>query len=74
MALVFGEGVEDKKYVDFSVKWLELAKVQVIKVDSKNQDAKLSGAVFGVYKDKDCTQLIARCQQRTRTALLRWRS
>lgn len=60
LALVFGEGVEDKKYVDFSVKWLELAKVQVIKVDSKNQDAKLSGAVFGVYKDKDCTQLIAK--------------
>lgn len=26
LALVFGEGVEDKKYVDFSVKWLELAK------------------------------------------------
>lgn len=60
LALVFGEGVEDKKYVDFSVKWLELAKVQVIKVDSKNQDAKLSGAVFGVYKDKDCTQLITK--------------
>lgn len=60
LALVFGEGVEDKKYVDFSVKWLELAKVKVIKVDSKNQDAKLSGAVFGVYKDKDCTQLITK--------------
>lgn len=58
LALVFGEGVTDEKYVDFSVKWLELAKVGVVKVDSKNQDAKLSGAVFGIYSDKNCTQLI----------------
>ena len=60
LALVFGEGVEDEKYVDFSVKWLELAKVQVVKVDSKKTDAKLSGAVFGIYSDKDCTQLITK--------------
>jgi hypothetical protein len=60
LALVFGEGVDDEKYVDFSVKWLELAKVQVVKVDSNNQNAKLSGAVFGIYSDKDCTQLITK--------------
>ena len=60
LALVFGEGVDDEKYVDFSVKWLELAKVQVVKVDSKKMDAKLSGAVFGIYSDKDCTQLITK--------------
>ena len=60
LALVFGEGVDDEKYVDFSVKWLELAKVQVVKVDSKKTDAKLSGAVFGIYSDKDCTQLITK--------------
>lgn len=60
LALVFGEGVADEKYVDFSVKWVEVkAKVQVIKVDSKKPDAKLAGAVFGIYSDKDCTQLIA---------------
>ena len=58
LALVFGEGVEDEKYVSFSVKWLELAKVEVIKVDSDNSDAKLAGAVFGIYSDKDCTKLI----------------
>ncbi len=57
-ALVFGEGVEDEKYVGFSVKWLELAKVEVIKVDSDHSDAKLAGAVFGIYSDKDCTKLI----------------
>lgn len=60
LALVFGEGVDDEKYVDFSVKWLELAKVQVVKVDFKKTDAKLSGAVFGIYSDKDCTQLITK--------------
>ena len=60
LALVFGEGVEDKKYVSFSVKWLELAKVEVVKVDSAKQDAKLSGAVFGIYSDKDCTKLITK--------------
>lgn len=60
LALVFGEGVTDEKYVDFSVKWLELAKVQAVKVDSKKTDAKLSGAVFGIYSDKDCTQLITK--------------
>lgn len=60
LALVFGEGVTDEKYVDFSVKWVEVkAKVQVIKVDSKKPDAKLAGAVFGIYSDKDCTQLIS---------------
>ena len=58
LALVFGEGVEDKKYVSLSVKWLELAKVEVIKVDSNHSDAKLDGAVFGIYSDKDCTKLI----------------
>ena len=58
LALVFGEGVEDEKYVSLSVKWLELAKVEVIKVDSNHSDAKLAGAVFGIYSDKDCTKLI----------------
>ena len=58
IALVFGEGVEDEKYVSFSVKWLELAKVEIIKVDSRHENAKLSGAVFGIYSDPDCTKLI----------------
>lgn len=60
LALVFGEGVEDEKYVTFSVKWLELAKVEVIKVDSNHSDAKLAGAVFGIYSDKGCTNLITK--------------
>ena len=36
LALVFGEGVDDKKYVDFTVTWVQHARVKVIKVDSKN--------------------------------------
>ena len=50
--------MEDEKYVSLSVKWLELAKAEVIKVDSNHSDAKLAGAVFGIYSDKDCTKLI----------------
>ena len=37
---------------------LDKAKVSVVKVDSKKGDAKLAGAVFGLYKDQACTQLI----------------
>lgn len=58
LAFVFGEGVTDEKYIDFSVTWLQPAKVEVVKVDSKNQNVKLSGAVFGIYRDQDCTELI----------------
>ena len=58
LALVFGEGVEDKKYISLSVKWLELAKVEIIKVDSRHENARLSGAIFGIYSDPECTKLI----------------
>lgn len=60
LALVFGEGVEEEKYVSFSVKWIELAKVKVTKVDSAHSDAKLAGAVFGIYSDKECKKLITK--------------
>ena len=57
LALVFGEGVDDEKYVDFKVSWVQQASVKVIKKDAKS-DAKLSGAVFGLYSDVECTKLI----------------
>lgn len=60
LALVFGEGVEEEKYVSFSVKWIELAKVKVTKVDSAHSDTKLAGAVFGIYSDKECKKLITK--------------
>ena len=45
--------------VSLYVDWLERAKVKVIKVDSI-ANAKLSGAVFGIYRDEACTDLITR--------------
>ena len=59
LALVFGEGVDDEKYVDFKVTWVQHASVKVIKKDAK-ADAKLSGAVFGLYSDANCTKLITK--------------
>lgn len=50
LALVFGEGVDDEKYVDFKVSWIELATVEVVKKDS-TADVNLAGAVFGIYSD-----------------------
>ena len=59
LALVFGEGVDDEKYVDFKVTWVQHASVKVIKKDAK-ADAKLAGAVFGLYSDANCTNLITK--------------
>lgn len=58
LALVFREGVTDEKYVEFSVEWVQNAKIKITKVDAGKESVKLAGAVFGVYKDKNCTQLI----------------
>lgn len=58
LAFVFGEGVTNEKYVTLSVTWVQTASVKVVKVDSTNGNAKLSGAVFGIYSDADCTDLI----------------
>ena len=59
LALVFGEGVDDEKYVDFKVTWVQYASVKVIKKDAK-ANAKLAGAVFGLYSDANCTKLITK--------------
>ena len=59
LALVIGEGVDDEKYVDFKVSWVQQASVKVIKKDAKS-DAKLAGAVFGLYSDAECTKLITK--------------
>ena len=37
LALVFGEGVDDEKYVDFKVTWVQHASVKVIKKGCKRQ-------------------------------------
>ena len=49
--------MDDEKYVDFKVSWIELATVEVMKKDSA-ADVNLAGAVFGIYSDADCKNLI----------------
>ena len=57
LALVFGEGITDEKYVDFKVSWIEQAVIEIVKKDDA-ADVNLEGAVFGVYSDAACTNLI----------------
>ena len=57
LALVFGEGVTDEKYIDFKVSWIEQATIEIVKKDD-TADVNLAGAVFGVYSDEACTKLI----------------
>ena len=60
LALVFGEAVDkEDKYVEIDVTWVQKSKLTVIKTDEPGK-RKLSGAVFGVYSDKACTNLLAK--------------
>lgn len=43
--------------ISFQIKWLDYADIEVVKKDADTGNG-LRGAVFGIYKDKDCTQLI----------------
>lgn len=45
--------------VSFTVTWMDLAKVRVVKEDAAS-GVKLAGAVFGIYSDAGCTQLITK--------------
>ena len=45
--------------VSFTVTWMDLAKVRVVKEDAVS-GVKLAGAVFGIYSDAGCTQLITK--------------
>lgn len=57
LALVFGEGVGNEKYVDFKVTWTKECYVSIVKRDSETSNA-LAGAVYGIYSDAACTKLI----------------
>lgn len=59
LALVFGEGVTDEKYVDFSVEWVKMAKIEIVKKDA-GSNAKVAGAVYGIYSDAAGKNLIAK--------------
>lgn len=57
LALVFGEGVTNEKYVSLSVSWVKVATVEVLKKDSETGNG-LAGAIYGIYSDAACTKLI----------------
>lgn len=57
LALVFGEGVGNEKYVDFKVTWTKECYISIVKKDSETSNT-LAGAVYGIYSDATCTQLI----------------
>lgn len=59
LALVFGEGVGNEKYVDFKVSWTKECYVQLTKKDSETSN-NLAGAVYGIYSDEACTKLITK--------------
>ena len=60
LALVFGEAVDkEEKYVEIDVTWVQKSKLTVVKTDAAGK-RKLSGAVFGVYSDKACTNLLVK--------------
>ena len=57
LAFVFGEGVDDEKYVEFSAEWVKMATVSIVKKDEAS-GKNLAGAVYGIYSDSACTKLI----------------
>lgn len=50
---------EPESDVSFSVKWMDLAKIKIVKADDAT-GVNLSGAVFGIYSDKECKTLITK--------------
>jgi uncharacterized surface anchored protein len=59
LAFVFGEGVTNEKYVNFSVTWVKDTTVKITKKDSSTGNA-VAGAIYGVYSDKECKNLIVK--------------
>ena len=60
LGLVFGEEVDNEaKYVSLSVTWVQSSIITITKTAASG-GKKLSGAVYGVYSDKDCTKLIVK--------------
>lgn len=59
LAFVFGEGVQDEQYVDFSVEWVKMATIEIVKKDA-GSNANVAGAVYGIYSDEAGQNLIAK--------------
>lgn len=57
LALVFGEGVGNEKYVNFKVTWTKECYVAIVKKDKETSNV-LAGAIYGIYSDAACKNLI----------------
>lgn len=57
LALVFGEGVGNEKYINFKVSWLKECYVSIVKKNADTSKA-VAGAIYGIYSDEACTNLI----------------
>ena len=57
LALVFGEGVGSEKYINFKVTWTKECYVAIVKKDKETSNA-LAGAIYGIYSDAACKNLI----------------
>ena len=57
LALVFGEGVGNEKYINFKVSWLKECYVSIVKKNADTSKA-VAGAIYGIYSDAACTNLI----------------
>lgn len=58
LALVFGEGVGNTKYVDFSVSWVNQASIEIVKRHHTSGKA-VAGAIYSIYSDQAGRNLIA---------------
>ena len=57
LALVFGEGVGSEKYINFKVTWTKECYVAIVKKDKETSNV-LAGAIYGIYSDAACKNLI----------------
>lgn len=57
LAFLFGEGVETTNKVSLNVTWTKQAEISIVKNDKDTRNH-LAGAIYGVYRDKECSDLI----------------
>lgn len=57
LAFIFGEGVETTNKVSLNVTWTKQAEISIVKNDKDTRNH-LAGAIYGVYRDKECSDLI----------------
>lgn len=62
LAFIFGEGVETTNKISLNVTWTKQAEVSIVKND-KDTGNHLAGAIYGVYRDKECSDLIAQMSE-----------